>query len=384
MEENSVIRTNRPTVSIGTLRRWSQNFMPLLFLLVLSGGLTAWVCATFHSQEIAAAKVAPGTTRELLRGFPTAEIDRLVEEYHPARNPALHFVTAMRLLLFREGTGPVVVGERRRLYTLEEFEYHLEDRDRLDERLRWISRVVDQIAEERIVPVIVMVPSKSRVEQQAVPGRLRPLTDHPRYDRALQVMAKTPAVVVAPLEELRVAGDSFLATDTHWSPRGAMIAAGTLAVRLQAVHTDPIAPGTAVEMHSRDPLVHEGDLLQFLPLGPWREILRIEGENLTPREAVVTESPPAGGLFDLPKLPVSLVGTSFSAGDRWNFAGELMFALQTEVLNVSREGEGPFVPMYDYLTGETYREITPSVIVWEIPERYLTLPGIELPELPEL
>jgi alginate O-acetyltransferase complex protein AlgJ len=383
MAEKTVRVNNRPHTLIRGVVRSVRFLVPVLFLLVLTGGFVSWCYAVFRTPALVETNIAPESARAVLEGSFTAGFDRLIEDHHPAANPALHAVTAMRLALFREGSGPVVVGEQYRLYTREEFEYHPRDSDRLDERLRWVSRVVRAVAAERIVPVIVLVPSKSRVEQETVPERMRPLVDHPRYAHALRAMDGLPAIVVAPLEELQATRGSFLATDTHWSPNGARIAAEAAAAAVEAANPGPIAPGTVVEAGRGEPVVHEGDLLRFLPLGPWSGLFELEHEVIYPRETVLADFLPTGGLFDLPSLPLTLVGTSFSVSERWNFAGELQYALQAEVLNVAREGRGPFVPMHDYLTGETYREIPPSVIVWEIPERYLTLPGIELPEFLE-
>ncbi|GAH58948.1 unnamed protein product, partial [marine sediment metagenome] len=46
------------------------------------------------------------------------------------------------------------------------------------------------------------------------------------------------------------------------------------------------------------------------------------------------------------------------------------------VLNVAREGQGPFVPMKKYLESPTLDDPRPDVIIWEIPERHLGIdPG---------
>ena len=80
------------------------------------------------------------------------------------------------------------------------------------------------------------------------------------------------------------------------------------------------------------------------------------------------------GLFGEIVIPVTLVGTSYSGDPRWAFEDALRLELGLDVLNVAAEGEGPFEPMREYLRSEAISEVSPDLVVWEIPERYLTLP----------
>jgi alginate O-acetyltransferase complex protein AlgJ len=126
--------------------------------------------------------------------------------------------------------------------------------------------------------------------------------------------------------------------------------------------------------------------MRFVPLGPWVRFFPVKPESVVVpvvREDLSgTLSPGSGaGLFDIPDIPITLVGTSFSTGEVWDFAGAIRYSLQADLLNVGAEGVGPFIPMHRYLLSDTYREIAPSLVIWEIPERYLTLPETEVPEL---
>jgi alginate O-acetyltransferase complex protein AlgJ len=78
-------------------------------------------------------------------------------------------------------------------------------------------------------------------------------------------------------------------------------------------------------------------------------------------------------LFGDEKIPVALVGTSYSANPLWNFAGFLEEALQTDVINAAEEGQGPFETMKTYLASAAFRDNPPELVVWEIPERYLVV-----------
>lgn len=320
---------------------------------------------------------APEAFEALLRGEFTALVDETVEEEHPVRGMALSTVTAVRLALFRDGSGPVVVDTRYRLYTREEFEHHEGDDTILEERIAWIRAVADRIRKKGIALVVLPVPSKARVldaETRLYAG----LEDHPRWNRLRDGLRSAGVVVADPLPALTMTENAFLLTDTHWSREGARAAAATVAETYRKELAPVLPAGAEFELELGDPEEHRGDLLRFVPLGPLEVLFPLAGDTIRVPEVRQIRGA-ASGLFDTPDIPVALVGTSFSAGERWNFAGALQYELQADVLNVSEEGLGPFVPMDRYLTGETFREIVPSLIVWEIPERYLTLPGIDLP-----
>ena len=69
---------------------------------------------------------------------------------------------------------------------------------------------------------------------------------------------------------------------------------------------------------------------------------------------------------------VAVVGTSYSADSRWSFTEALKISLQADVLSVAAAGEGPFAPMAEYLESDTLSELPPQLVIWEIPERYVT------------
>jgi alginate O-acetyltransferase complex protein AlgJ len=137
---------------------------------------------------------------------------------------------------------------------------------------------------------------------------------------------------------------------------------------------------TEFELREDPPQQLTGDLMNFVPVERFADLLGLGAETFRPVVAVAAET--ASGTADLfatPEIPVSLVGTSYSADRRWGFADQLRWHLNADVLEVSEAGRGPFAPMASYLRSETYQEIRPRVIVWEIPERYLTLPETPVP-----
>jgi alginate O-acetyltransferase complex protein AlgJ len=78
------------------------------------------------------------------------------------------------------------------------------------------------------------------------------------------------------------------------------------------------------------------------------------------------------GLFGDAGVPVVLVGTSFSL--RGNFNGALQQAMQCRVLDSAQDGGGLLQSPTAYLTDEAFKQSKPKLLIWEIPERFLTLP----------
>lgn len=361
-------------------------FPAIVFLLTITGGGLLCVGVLFIPDDAVSPPPHVENLGELLSGEYTAEIDQFVETNHPFHDPAVNLVTAVRLALFREGSGPVVVDRAYRLFTEEEFEHHPEDRPELERRIEWIESIAQFLADDGVVLMVVLLPSKARVQQEFLADYRASLAQHWRYDAAYHALSESfgpSAIVVDPRATLAETSDSFFRTDTHWSSAGVFAVANQIAREFASTGGLPLQPETEYRVRRDRWAVRDGDLVQFLPLGFWRRFFPIKPDTVEYRVVEMVTRGNPGGLFDQPVIPVALVGTSFSAGDVWDFPGALQYVLQAEVLNVAEEGLGPFVPMQQYLGGDTYRDVPPSLVVWEIPERYLTLPDVTVPELPE-
>ncbi len=306
------------------------------------------------------------------------------EEALPFREGAVVLWSAARYALFRSGAPGVVVGEDGWLYTAEEFQTPSDYDDRLLARLDRVTAVRDALESRGIDLVVALVPSKVRVQPEHLRHghllRRPPAILGGRYSTALAHLRQ----VGIPAPDLRPALDqasSFLRRDTHWTPAGAAAVARLIAVPGRNALDRQMVGRMAFESLPGGTVDHTGDLMTFLSLGPFAERF-----GLGPEEVRLFETRPDGrepggvpeseeslGLFDTPTIPVALVGTSYSADSRWNFGGFLQETLEAEVLTVAEEGKGPFEPMEAYLDSDTIAEIPPSLVVWEIPERYLTV-----------
>lgn len=346
----------------------------VLFLVVLTVGFVLAVTGLVVGRAEGSRTVAGGAS--LVDGSLTAGVDAAIERHHPLRDAAISVLAAGRYLLFREAMGEAVVGADGWLFTLEEFERHPDDRVRLDERLTEIEATGARLRERGIDLAVILVPAKARLYADKLPSRWRALADHPRYDDAVERLRAAGVTVVDLRDAFATNRPSarplFYARDTHWTPLGARVAADAVGAALHAAGMKAAADGVSYARSANGTVEVDGDLMSFVPAGAFRALLGLQEETAAVYE--LEEEGGSLGLFDELTIPVALVGTSYSRDERWGFADALKVALQADVLNVAAEGQGPFEPMRSYIAGETIVDTPPERVIWEIPERYLTIP----------
>jgi alginate O-acetyltransferase complex protein AlgJ len=361
-----------------------QTILAVLLILVLGTGFVSGVVVLAGSAQRSAAaddgpatNVCPARAKALLDGTRTSQLESEFEEQVLLRRPAITVFAALRYALFRSGNEGVVVGREGWLFTAEELEWHPSDDAELERRLAYVTRVVEWLRARGTSVVVALLPAKARIQSDALRGRWRSLADHPRYGMALDRLTARDVHAANLAPALDSVSEAFLARDTHWTPAGAAASARAVAEAAYRLSLDDVERAEFQTLTAGEITV-AGDLMTFVPVGPFAKPL-----GLGPQTVQLTETRQTSasglGLFDTPRIPVTLVGTSYSADERWNFVGELRAALGMDVLNVAEEGLGPFVPMAGYLQSEAFAEVPPALIVWEIPERYLTLPDVEVP-----
>jgi len=157
----------------------------------------------------------------------------------------------------------------------------------------------------------------------------------------------------------------FFRSDTHWTPTGAsIIAQATADYWRSEVGATSIDLTFSTEAQAVQKL--EGDLMSFIPLAPWFSSWGPGPEYFRPSQTYAQ----ASDLFASTEINTLLVGTSYSADERWNFAGFLKQALGRDLANYSAKGQGPYRPMHKLLTDISVFDGV-DLVVWEIPERYL-------------
>jgi alginate O-acetyltransferase complex protein AlgJ len=335
-----------------------------LFAMLVLGIAAAGVVRVVPFDLPAGADVIDG---RLAKAFETHYDARF-----PARTLGTNVWAAIDYVLFDEGRPGVVVGRDGWLYTDEEFKTYADAEVTIATHLALIPWVREELARQGTELVVALVPSKARIYPEHL-GARRPAALHEGlYARARHALEQ--AGIAAPdlaqaLTECKRSEPAFLRTDTHWTPAGARCVA-------QAVRAGARTPPGAVAYETRigPATEHRGDLLSFLPLDPYFSSLLPKPELVEVSHTERVAESGGDGLFDDSAAPEAvLVGTSYSADARWNLTGALQEALQQDVVNYAAKGQGPFVPMLDYLLNSSSLPRAPRLLVWEIPERYLPM-----------
>ncbi|MDF3935268.1 alginate O-acetyltransferase [Pseudomonas citronellolis] len=332
----------------------------------LLAGLAGWSLKAFPGFT-----AAEGST--LLDGTLAHTFEGHYDKQFPIKRLGTNLWAALDYTLFDEGRPGVVIGKDGWLFTDEEFK-PAPSASQLDDNWALVRGVQRELARRGVELVLAIVPAKARLYPEYI-GKQRPAQQHAGlYDEFLQRARQ--AGMAAPklqdtLEQAKNNGQVFLRTDTHWTPLGAEAAAQHLALSIRAGQH----PGLPVQTFITDVsqyLPYKGDLLSFLPLDPLFDELLPAPDQLQARHTYSTEKA-SEELFDDSTLPqVALVGTSYSANPRWNFAGALRQALSTDLINYAEDGKGPLEPMLELLQDPDFH---PRLLIWEFPERYLPMPS---------
>lgn len=296
----------------------------------------------------------------------------------PWRTPSVNLWGGMNYRLFGEARDGAVIGTDGWLFTSEEFQTTAGDAQEIQAKVAYIRQVHDQLATDGVQLVIALIPAKVRVYADHL-GRVQvPAVNAGVYQdvRRQLVQAGIPTPdLLASMRSVRTSTQDwesvFLRTDSHWTPRGAALAATDIARAVKAL--DRELPPAEYDMQVKPAVTRAGDLLRYVPApagtGPAPDIVQ---------ELEYTRTDDGGGgLLGDETLAVTLVGTSYSANTEanvWHFDQALARALGTEVLNAAQEGKGPITPMREYLTGQDRQDSPPQVVVWELPERFLRVP----------
>jgi len=278
----------------------------------------------------------------------------------PFRSTAIHIWNAFGYGVLGQTSNEVISGQEGWLFTAEEFR----PPEKHDFEAELLSALeVLALYDIRLIPVIV--PDKARIYADML-DHPRPADLEARYSR-LQSLLQRHELPAPDLNQKLMAGrataETYLKTDTHWSPQGARIAAVAVAQALN-VTSDGGFRTTVSE-----PVPFNGDLLAFIETGPFRSFTGPLPEQIRPYTTFSTAG--ADTLFGPSDAPIALIGTSFSARAEFNFAGFLSQETGLGLISYATEGEGPFLPMQRFLRALPELDSLPEIAIWEIPERYI-------------
>lgn len=351
-----------------TLRLPARKLVPAVAVLLLAIA-SAPVNLHYFAFSERPAKQVPDSVEALTAGYATAAITDNYNTAFIARDIGIDLYGTLSWALFREGRPGVLAGVDGWLFSKEEFQTDARSRERMEKALDFVGAAKQRIEAAGSRLLVVVVPTKADVYPEKL-GRYRlPQEPATRHAALMAGLAARGIEVVDPAPQMRrekSQADSFLHTDTHWTPFGANLTAQAIARQVASLD---LGPATTFVREDKPPVLHEGDLLRYIRVLPFARGSVPAPDKVTPFEALRHN----GGedLFGEAVVPVALVGTSYSANALFSFEAALKIALSHDVLNVAKEGQGPFVPLRDYLSSEAFAATPPALVIWEIPERYV-------------
>lgn len=337
------------------------------WLVALAIGLVVAVPAALRYEK------KPDLT--LVDGRLALDFEHYITREHPFREVSLNGWAALDYVLFREGKPGVVVGEDGWLFSSEEFPLPSAIDKHLGVNVARIRQVVDDLAAQGIRVVLLPVPEKAEIHNEHVPARLQErILSMDRVGREFDAAGLEWLDLRRPFATANGHGiPPFFRSETHWTPEGARIAAASIRdwmLQQPGLEWRPQAYG----VERRPPQALDSDLEGYLPLRPLFNGLLPAAEQYSPTRVVahgVASNEDA--LFGNTGNTVALVGTSYSADERWNLPGWLRLGLQTDIDNISEKGKGPFAPMERFRTMVAEGQTGAKAVVWEMPVRVLAM-----------
>jgi alginate O-acetyltransferase complex protein AlgJ len=309
----------------------------------------------------------PAATNSLIDGSLQSFYEADFDKMNPLNIYAVTALSTLKFALFSQAAEGAVVGRDGWIYTAEEFEVGPNFDENLVSAADEIARVYSFMAANGVALVPMIVPDKADVYPEFLSIQRSGLVET-RREKLLALLAARNITALDATPSLMTQKDtvaSFLKDDTHWSPVGSRAVAQMLGSALTSIDVE-LTPATVTTV--RGPVQSfDGDLLQYVPTGGFRDAF---GPAQLSIDTFTTTVESSGGLFGDPSVDVALVGTSFSAKPEWNFLGFVQDALDADVMNFAKEGQGPFAPMHDFLASETFQNTPPKLVIWEIPARY--------------
>lgn len=313
------------------------------------------------------------TQTQALSLFLDGKLVRKFEHFYDKRlflrDPSVELWANIQQALFREGASGVVLGRDGWLFTNQEYLVPSDMEQNLDKQLALIDKIHQQLAQKGKRLIMLPVPMKlDTYAEHSTYEPSKPISD--LYQHFRQRLAERGIDTVdlrSTYQSVAASEPLFLRNDTHWSPKGAELAAQILAQQFPELLGDtPYITQAAGEKQI------SGDLLNYLKFDPRLAPSYFEPVYIELHETLKQEK---GGLddslFGEEAISLALVGTSYTRIDDWNFAGFLKQALQRDLVTVALEARGPFESMNEFLAGPAAAGDEVQTVIWEFPLRTL-------------
>lgn len=296
----------------------------------------------------------------VLNGDYTAAYEKKFDHSLPHYDVSTSLWKFVKYKVFNEGLDGVVIGRNGWLFTSEEIITDPSADLNFDWNIDYIDNVVKRLNQDKVQVIIVPVPAKARVYQDQLKSGSYPSYKQGVYQKFITALSNNKIHYVDLLELFneRSESDLYFKTDTHWTSEATKITAQAI------LKSKLIKQGRIIfKKNDAEKINFQGDLVQYVNAKSY------PNEELGSFDLHTKNF---NNLFGEQYFPVVLVGTSYSADQRWGFEKYLKLALRYDVLNVSDKGLGPFKVMDSYMNSFEKADRKPELIIWEIPERYLT------------
>ena len=316
----------------------------------------------------------PSTFQDFREGKTTGTFEKQLDKNMPSRAEIIATANSIRYTILG-GTGDQVRnGKDGWLYLTEELGYEAAASANLRARADLLGNASKALEAIGVKLVVALIPDKARVAAYHLQSGKYPDYNQERYRDALSELHKrnvTAVDLLLAITEASRVTDTYYRTDTHWNQTGAQIAAKAIANVIQPLRIE-LGQTAFTSVASKDAISRPGDLIRLMGLEHTPDWLRptpdVEATIVTTQQSNAVAG---GGLFGEAEVAVVLVGTSYSL--RGNFHGFLQQELGTKVLNTAKDGGGFLQATTDYLTNDAFRTSKPKVLIWEIPERFVTM-----------
>jgi alginate O-acetyltransferase complex protein AlgJ len=318
--------------------------------------------------------VIPQAASDFREGRTTGAIEKQIDQKMPARSSLIASANALRFSLLQGANEQVRVGRSDWLFLTEELQYDAQAQRNMAARLSLLGQTAHALQGKGVQLLLAVVPDKARIYEQYLPTGHYPEYNAMRYQAAIAGLQSHGVAVLDLLTVLQDAAKTqevYYRTDTHWNQVGAKVAALALAKRLREMQV-PLGDTAYRIVQATTASERAGDLIRLMGLEQVPNWLRPLPDQEAIQKIDAISSTSQNSLFGGSAVAVVLTGTSYSL--RGNFHGHLQQALSSQVLNAAKDGGGFLQATGDYLKDEAFKTEPPQVIVWEVPERFMTLP----------
>lgn len=342
----------------------------MIMIVVMVIGLWQFLAAI---QKLNWAELPAGVTN-FRTGLTTGQLEKKLDQQMPARDLLIAWANGLRYSLLRGSNDQVRSGKEDWLFLTEELRYDPNGLQNMATRVELVQQVSTLLSQKNIQLIVALVPDKARLYQDKLAINSYAITNQPRYGQALQRLqaAHIAAVdLLTPLEQSRSKTAVYYTTDTHWNQTGAQLAAQAIADQVKSLGV-PLKKAEFSTSLAPTATERPGDLTRLMGIHTLPASLRPRSDMEAEATTQQLGNNAGGGLFGDNTLSAVLTGTSYSL--RGNFHGYLQQSLATQTLNAAQDGSGFFQAIQNYLKDDAFKSSPPALVIWELPERFLTLP----------